>query len=68
MRRLYNPDPELSGNYCVVPRHNERAVLAFKSHEFKRYFPVVAIGPPLAPCLAPFPRLSLKPLPHLPKD
>ena len=68
MRRLYNSGPERSGNYCVVPRYGERAVLAFKVHEFNRYYPVVAIGEPLAPCLAPFARLSTTPLPHLPSE
>ena len=66
MRRLYNPSPELSGHYCIVPRHNERAVLAFQSHEFKRFYPVVAIGEPLDPRLPPWARLSTTPLPHLP--
>ena len=66
MRRLYNPAPELSGHYYVVPRLNCRAVLAFRSIEYKRFYPVQAIGEPLEAWLAPFPRLSPNPLPHLP--
>ena len=66
MRRLYNPDPELSGHYWIVPRHEDRAVLAFRTHEFNRFYPVVAIGEPLDPRLPPLARLSTTPLPHLP--
>ena len=50
----------------MVPRHNCRAVLAFRSIEYERFYPVQAIGEPMQPWLAPFPRLSPNPLPHLP--
>ncbi len=57
--------PERS-HYYVVPRANSRAVLAFHSREYNRFYPVRAIGEPLASWAAPFPRLSSIPLPHLP--
>ena len=65
MRRLYNPAPELSGHYYVVPRHNCRSVLAFRNIEFQRFYPVAAIGEPLEAWLAPWVRLSFTPLPRL---
>ena len=66
MKRIYNPGPELSGHYYVVPRPDCRAVLAFKSIEYQRFYPVLAIGEPLAAKMAPCARLSPTPLPRLP--
>ena len=67
MRRLYNQGPELSGHYYVVPRPDCRSVLAFRSIEYQRFYPVLAIGEPLRPNTGGIARLSTTPLPHLPQ-
>lgn len=51
---------------CVVPGNKRRAVLAFHSEAFDRYYPVRALGPPNAPGRDPFPRLGGAPLAYLP--
>ena len=61
MRNLYAPGP--GSRYAVVPRHGERAVLAFASTT-GRFFPVVALRLPNAVGRDPFLRLSAVPLPH----
>ena len=62
MRQLYAPGP--ASRYAIVPRHGDRAVLAYAGPS-GRYFPVIALTTPLRPDLDPFPRLSSCPLPHL---
>ena len=62
MRNLYAPGP--ASRYVIVPRHGERAVLAY-AHQSGRYYPVVAITLPLTAGADPFPRLSPCPLPHI---
>ena len=61
MRNLYAPGP--TSRYAVVPRHGDRAVLAFASTT-GRFFPVVALKLPVLPGMDPFLRLSGVPLPH----
>jgi len=50
----------------IVPRTQGRAVLAFRSQENNRYYPVRALTEPICAPLAPQALLSYCPLPHLP--